>query len=402
MSWTLAGDEAAGAELDESAGMCQKERTMLARNPGTGKIHPATFSSRFRMASPSKPSQENPAKESSSALTDLLREDLPQRKNRKVANSPAPLVLSHGAMLQCFMASLFVTLCASAVVWYVMNQKIVELAAAKQVSRPSDTPSSAAQSGPPAGVTTQLEAMQNQLDAWRRDQLSTQKELREAIERGIVARSAADKAGTVPTMPAGLAMHGNAQAGVERMAEVFAPVTPTQAEFIQLKERNRITAYADEAIATGSRKPLETIVEYIRGSGSDHLRDAAQAEYMRVVRMIQFYQREDPSFRLPVTELFKSEGLQFEADLKPPHLFKLLADSKLSWEVRVRAAILLKSSDSLETNTKLIEALKNDPSLEVAKHAQIVLEQRIQHRFRLFDIPAIEAWAAEQAKGTAK
>jgi hypothetical protein len=68
----------------------------------------------------------------------------------------------------------------------------------------------------------------------------------------------------------------------------------------------------------------------------------------------------------------------------------------------VRAAILLKSSDSPETNTKLIEAVKNDPSLEVAKHAQIALEQRIQRRFRLFDIPAIEAWAAEQNKGTAK
>ena len=86
----------------------------------------------------------------------------------------------------------------------------------------------------------------------------------------------------------------------------------------------------------------------------------------------------------------------------PAHLFKLLGDAKQPWEVRLRAAILLKSSDSPETNAKLIEAIKGDASLEVAKHAQIALEQRIQRRFRLFDIPAIDAWASEQNKGTAK
>jgi hypothetical protein len=224
--------------------------------------------------------------------------------------------------------------------------------------------------------------------------LSTQKELRETIERVAAARTNAAAAVSL--------LDGQRQPGVERMAEMISTITPTQAEFIQLKERNRITAYADEAIATGSRKPLETLVEYIRGSGSEHLRDAAQAEYLRVVRMIQFYQREDPGFHLPVTDLFKGENLQYEADLKPTHLFKLLADAKQPWEVRVRAAILLKSSDSPETNAKLIIAIKEDDSLEVAKHAQIALEQRIQRRFRLLDIPAIDAWSAEQAKGTAK
>jgi hypothetical protein len=235
--------------------------------------------------------------------------------------------------------------------------------------------------------------------------LSTQKELREAIERLTAARTAngaTPATPAAPTVSVTSLLDGQKQPGGDRVAEMVTNVTPTQAEFIQLKERNRITAYADEAIVTGNRKPLETLVEYIRGSGSDHLRDAAQAEYMRVVRMIQFYQREDPGFRLPVTDLFKGENLQYEADLKPAHLFKLLGDVKQPWEVRLRAAILLKSSDSPETNAKLIEAIKSDPSLEVAKHAQIALEQRIQRRFRLFDIPAIDAWAAEQAKGAAK
>ncbi|MFM7605028.1 MAG: hypothetical protein ACKO8Z_07490, partial [Prosthecobacter sp.] len=122
----------------------------------------------------------------------------------------------------------------------------------------------------------------------------------------------------------------------------------------------------------------------------------AQVEYMRVVRMIQFFQREDPGYRLPLGELFKEEPVQHEADLKAPQLFQLLENVKLPWEVRVRAAMLLRASEAPQTNEKLIKAIKNDPSLEVAKHAQISLEQRIQRRFRLFDIPAIEAWEKEQ------
>jgi hypothetical protein len=379
---------------------------MLARNPKAGKIHPPTFSSHFRMASTSKSkaSKENPAKEPSTGVIDVVRDD--QHAGKKKADSSA--TTSSNARRpdtapKYFAASLIITLGALAVVWHLMGQKIEKLAAVPSGKPVAETPPPAvSQPGTQAEVTTQLTAMQKQLDDWRRDQLSTQKELREAIERVAAARGSSGTAPAAPAVPAGSLLDGQGQAGVERMAEMVTPVTPTQAEFIQLKERNRITAYADEAIVSGERKPLETLVEYIRGSGSDHLRDAAQAEYMRVVRMVQFYQREDPGFRLPVTELFKGENLQYEADLKPQHLFKLLADAKLSWEVRVRAAILLKSSDSPETNTKLIEAVKNDPSLEVAKHAQIALEQRIQRRFRLFDIPAIEAWAAEQNKGTAK
>ena len=298
--------------------------------------------------------------------------------------------------LQLFGASAVLTILAAGLVWYLLSARLDEIAAQTSKGTSAALPAvTSAAGGAATGGDQQMEALQAQLDAWRRDQLASQKELREAIERVASARGGVAEVTPTPA-PAGGVLDGQGQAGVSRTADVVANVTPTQAEFIQLKERNRITAYADEAIATGNRKPLETLVEYIRGSGSDHLRDAAQAEYMRVVRMIQFFQREDPGYRLPVGELFKGESVQYEADLKPVHLFKLLADAKQPWEVRVRAAILMKGSDSPETNTKLIEAIKGDPSLEVAKHAQIALEQRIQRRFRLFDIPAIEAWQKEQ------
>lgn len=378
---------------------------MLARNPDPGKIHPPTISSHTRMASPSK---SKPSKDSSSSskspstdVIDVVRDDQHQGK-KNAAASPAVNARRLDTAPRFFIASLVITLVTAAVFWQMsgkrLDERLVNLTTA-----PAAAPASPKDdAGKSAHIEEQLAAMQNQLDAWRRDQLSTQKELRETIERVAAARTNAAAAPATPSAPVGSLLDGQGQPGVKRMAEMVSNITPTQAEFIQLKERNRITAYADEAIANGSRKPLETLVEYIRGSGSEHLRDAAQAEYLRVVRMIQFYQREDPGFRLPVTDLFKGENLQYEADLKPTHLFKLLADAKQPWDVRVRAAILLKSSDSPETNAKLITAIKEDESLEVAKHAQIALEQRIQRRFRLLDIPAIEAWSAEQAKGTAK
>lgn len=180
------------------------------------------------------------------------------------------------------------------------------------------------------------------------------------------------------------------------MADAAPDVTPTQAEFIRLKERNRLTQYADEAIATALRKPLQAIVEYLQDPASKHLHEAAQAEYMRAVRSIQIIQRDDPGYRLPVAELFKGQNVREEADLKPDQLHKLLADHDKPAQARARACFLLLGSNDPGTNAKLIQAIKEDPSLEVAKQAQIALEQRVKRRFRIFDIPAIDEWWKSQ------
>lgn len=236
-----------------------------------------------------------------------------------------------------------------------------------------------------AKAAEQITALQQQLDVMRRDQLLLQQSTREALERisGVLNN---------PKLVPAPAAAAN-QPGVARMAESVPDISPTQQEFIQLKERNRLTQYADEAIATGMRKPLEILVEYLRDPDSKHLHEAAQVEYLRTVRSIQLLQREDPGYRLPVAELFKDKNIRDEADVKPDALLSLLADYQQPWEVRVRVCFLLLGSSLPETNTLLIKAIKADPSLEVAKHAQLALEQRIKKRFRLFDIPAIEAWS---------
>jgi hypothetical protein len=73
-----------------------------------------------------------------------------------------------------------------------------------------------------------------------------------------------------------------------------------------------------------------------------------------------------------------------------------LQDHKQTWENRLRSAYLLRASTDKATNAALIKAIKEDPSLDVAKQAQTTFEKRIGRKFRLFDIPSIEAWWAAQ------
>ncbi|MDI1313667.1 hypothetical protein [Prosthecobacter sp.] len=237
----------------------------------------------------------------------------------------------------------------------------------------------------------QISALQKLVDVMRREQLLMQQNTRESLEN----ISATLK---IPNIVSAPETSVTDQPGIPRMADVKPQVTPTQQEFLQLKERNRLTQYADEAIATGMRRPIELLVEYMRDPQLPHLHEAAQAEFMRAIRAIQLLQREDPGYRLPVAELFKDSSIRDEADVTPAALLKLLADYKTSWEVRVRVCFLLLGSPLPETNAQLIKAIKEDPSLDVAKHAQLALEQRIKKRFRIFDIPAIEEWSKSQGK----
>jgi len=237
----------------------------------------------------------------------------------------------------------------------------------------------------------QIIALQKQVDVMRREQLLMQQNTRESLEK-ITTTLKIPQIVPPPVAPV------TDQSGTARTADMKPDISPTQSELIQLKERNRLTQYADEAIANGTRRPLEVLVEYMRDPQVPHLHDAAQAEFMRAVRAIQILQREDPGYHLPVAELFKDRSIRDEADVKPEALLKLPADYKQSWEVRVRVCFLLLGSTLPETNAQLIKAIKEDPSLDVAKHAQLTLEQRIKKRFRLFDILAIEEWFNTQGK----
>lgn len=264
-------------------------------------------------------------------------------------------------------------------------------AASAPAASSAPAPSDAALREELAKSAEQIAALEKQVNVMRREQLLMQQKTRESLENISATLKIPE---LVPAPEASV----TDQPGTPRMADMKPQVTPTQQEFLQLKERNRLTQYADEAIATGERRPLGILVEYIRDPQLPHLHDAAQAEFMRAVRAIQILQREAPGYRLPVTELFKDSNIRSEADIKPEALLKLLADYKTSWEVRVRVCFLLIGSPLPETNAQLIKSIKEDPSLDVAKHAQLALEQRIKIRFRIFDTIAIDEWFKTQGK----
>lgn len=320
----------------------------------------------------------------------LVREELPLQRDAPV-HSPnlrrAQLTRRHLVISLC-------TSVATGLIAYYAARTSFEREFTARLSSSAHAPARAEGSAEGSAKTDeQIVALQKQVDVMRREQLLLQQNTRESLE-GISTTLNNPKLAPSQAPAAASA----SRPGEGRIADMMPEITPTQQEFIQLKERNRIAQYADEAIATGMRKPLEVLVEYMRDPGSKHLHEAASAEYLRAVRSVQFIQREDPGYRLPVAELFKDKNIRDEADVKPEALLKLLADHQQPWELRVRVCFLLLGSTLPETNAQLIKAIKEDPSLDVAKHAQFSLEQRIKRRFRIFDIPAIEEWAKAQEK----
>lgn len=174
--------------------------------------------------------------------------------------------------------------------------------------------------------------------------------------------------------------------------EAVLQPTEARAELLLLKERNRLTDYADKAIATGSRDALQAVVETMFDPEKQNLHHAAQAEFRRVQAFYEISASIDPAYKLPLLELFKDGSVKSEAEIKPARLIALMKDSQQPWEVRLRCAYLLRESPDKDVNAALLQALKEDVSLDVAKQAQTSLERRLGKRFRLFDIPAVEAW----------
>jgi len=154
----------------------------------------------------------------------------------------------------------------------------------------------------------------------------------------------------------------------------IASVIPSQSaagsELWLLKERNRLTAYADTAIAEGSSEALASLWASLRDPEMERLRHGVQTEIIRVQNHYARISRLPDEFRLPVAELFPGQAVRTEADLQPPQLIALLRDLKRPMFVRARAAYVLGGHPTQAVGEALMDALKNDPSLDVAREAQ--------------------------------
>jgi hypothetical protein len=234
-------------------------------------------------------------------------------------------------------------------------------------------------------ATDQITALQKQIDSQNGERERTQARLQEMADRMALVLK---QSSFVPSADASRATVGEAS----QIAAMMPNVSPSLSELILLKERNRLSEYADKAIATGSRESLQALVDAMFDPAMKHLLHASQAEFRRVQNYYDFSTSIDPGYTLPLQELFKNNPVRTEADLTPAQLTTLLQDREQTWENRLRSAYLLRASSDKTTNAALLKAIKEDPSLDVAKQAQTTFEKRIGRKFRLFDIPTIDAW----------
>lgn len=265
---------------------------------------------------------------------------------------------------------------------------------------PAAAPAAPAQPSPPQAVkiefppefkeqldrsAAQITELQKQIDAMRQSQSSLEGQLKEASERAARSPAAA------PVTPLQAAEDPAAAAETDTGIPALAGIAANR-ELVTLKERNRLTAFADKAITTGERKDLDRLIESLLDRDLAYLQDAAKAEIQRVYYHLRFTQRIEPGYKLPVNDLFKDPGIRDESDLKTEKLIELLHDQKQEWRVRLRSAWLLGGRKTREVCDALIKAIKEDPVLDVAKEAQLSLEQTMGVKFLLLAIPDIEAW----------
>ncbi len=167
-----------------------------------------------------------------------------------------------------------------------------------------------------------------------------------------------------------------------------------QRELQILKERNRLTACADEAIATGMRAPYDRLWEALDDPALAHLVHAARTEILRVQNAYLSGSRL-ASFDIPVGAYFPEDSGLADTQLPDAKIIKLLGDPANPWEVRMKAANLLGARHSVEAGDALARAVRSDPNLDVVKEATFSFDQMTGFHCQLFDGETVERWWKE-------
>ena len=170
-----------------------------------------------------------------------------------------------------------------------------------------------------------------------------------------------------------------------------AELPPSQSELVTLKERNRLTTYADEAIATGAREPYDRLWQAIDDPRLANLVHAARAEILRVQNFYLSGSRID-SYDIPVATYFPDSAALKDTQLKDEQLIKLLLEHKNPWQVRMKAANLLGLRRSKAVGDALVKAVAEDPNLDVVKEATFSFEQMTGFRAKIFEPGPVAAW----------
>lgn len=169
------------------------------------------------------------------------------------------------------------------------------------------------------------------------------------------------------------------------------PLPLQQSELVLLKERNRLTGYADEAIATASRASYEKLWTALEDPRLVNLVHAARSEILRVQNYYLSGSRLE-HYQISVADYYPDLANLRDTQLKDDQLIALLSNSKNPWQVRMKSANLLGQRRSTAVGDALVNAIKNDNNLDVVKEATFSFEQMTGYRARIFETASLDAW----------
>ncbi len=167
-----------------------------------------------------------------------------------------------------------------------------------------------------------------------------------------------------------------------------------QSELVILKERNRLTSYADEAIATGARTPYEKLWASLEDPRLTNLIHATRSEILRVQNYYLSGSRLD-QYQISVADYYPDLISLRDSQLKDDQLIALLLNNKNPWQVRMKSANLLGQRRSTAVGDALAKAIKDDNNLDVVKEATFSFEQMTGYRARIFETSTLDAWWKE-------
>ncbi|MFT5105073.1 MAG: hypothetical protein ACI8XO_000205 [Verrucomicrobiales bacterium] len=160
-----------------------------------------------------------------------------------------------------------------------------------------------------------------------------------------------------------------------------------------LGARNELTMLADDAIANGSRLAYDKLVTKSKDEKADQrLRDGAAAEITRVKNFYASGTRLG-SHTIPVATLYPSLKSEKDESLTNSQLIALLGDQDKHWRVRLRAAYLMGSRRTLGVAESLVNAVKNDPNLDVVEECITIFEENTGYRAKaMFEVESLLNW----------
>lgn len=243
-----------------------------------------------------------------------------------------------------------------------------------------------------------VESVQTQDPQYQSRLVNLESELKEAQARIVNAEEQNRRqAASLEAIAANNSKSPVSQPAVEIRTTEQAPITaesalpPQQSELVLLKERNRLTSYADEAIATASRAAYEKLWTSLDDPRLANLVHASRSEILRVQNYYLSGSRLE-HYQISVADYYPDQANLRDAQLKDDQLISLLSNSKNPWQVRMKSANLLGQRRSTAVGDALVKTIKNDNNLDVVKEATFSFEQMTGYRARIFETASLDAW----------